>query len=64
MIVRDEIINKTYTIEFGFKEKAITTTYNSCKTKSVMKHKCPHKRQIPEMAIIVKTKSQGQDVRI
>jgi hypothetical protein len=28
----------------------------------VMKHICPHTRQIPEVAIIVKT--QGQDVKI
>jgi hypothetical protein len=32
------------------------------KTRCVMKHKCPHTRQIPEVAII--TKTQGQDFKI
>jgi hypothetical protein len=31
-------------------------------TRCVMKHKCPRTRQIPEVAIIVKT--QGQDFKI
>jgi hypothetical protein len=31
-------------------------------TRCVLKHKCPHMRQIPEVAIIIKT--QGQDFKI
>ena len=37
-------------------------TQNHWKTRCVMKHKCPRTRQIPEVAIIVKT--QGQDFKI
>jgi ribosomal protein L6P/L9E len=33
-------------------------------TRCVVKHKCPHTRQIPKAAIIVKTQDQSQDVKI
>jgi hypothetical protein len=36
--------------------------YFDITTRCVMKHKCPRERQIPEVAIIVKT--QGQDFKI
>jgi hypothetical protein len=34
------------------------------KTRCVLKHKCPRTRPIPEVAVIVKTKIQGQGQKL
>jgi hypothetical protein len=34
------------------------------KTRCVLKHKCPRTRPIPEVAVIVKTKIQGQGKKL
>jgi hypothetical protein len=49
----------TCDLDFNFDEKNYEIS-----TRCVLKHKCPRTRPIPEVAIIVKTKIQGEDVKI